>query len=86
MELPALEVGAIDVGNLVLAPGRRPQLSGNADYVVVEEIQTRDRVVRSWRLRLLDDVDGSTVRPQLDDAVTLRISHRVAKDRRALAA
>src|SRR2546428_10934336 len=83
MELPALEIGAVDVGDLELSAHRRPESGGNGDHLVVVEIEAGHGVRRLRLLRLFLEAHRAAVRIELDDAVPLRIAHLVAEHRRA---
>ena len=58
-ELAALEIVAVDVGDLQLAPRRGLQVRGDLDDLVVVEIEPGDGEVRPRPRRLLLDRDGA---------------------------
>ena len=73
LQLARLEVDAVDVGDFVLAAGGRLELLGDADDVVVVEVQARDREIGLRLGGLFLDGDGGEVFVELDDAVGPRI-------------
>src|SRR5699024_6579483 len=79
-----LQVGPVDVGDLVLAPGRRADLVGDRDHVVVVEVQARHGVVASGLVRFLLDRQRAAVRSELDDAVGLWVRDVVGEDHTAV--
>src|SRR5579862_1573445 len=86
MELFALEVGAIDVGDLELTARGGLQLAGNPHAPVVVEVESRDGVVRAGHRRLLLEADGAPSVVELDDTIALGIAHVVSKHGGALLA
>ena len=79
---PALvEVPLIDLGDLVFATRRFPQRARDLDDLVVVEVQTRHRIVRFRRRRLLLQRQRNAVGGELDDAVGRRVGHPVREYR-----
>ena len=79
-ELAALQIGAVDVGDLQLAARRRLQVPGDVHHLLVVEIQAGDRVVRLRLQWLLFQADGLAALVELDHAVALRVQHVVGED------
>ena len=75
----ALEVRAVDVGDLELAARRRLQRRGDVEHLVVVEVQAGHRVRRLRLRRLLLEADRAAVGVELDDAVALGIADLVAE-------
>ena len=75
VQLAALEVGAVDVGDLELAARRRLQPRGDVDDLVVVEVEAGDRLVRAAAAPASPRC--ATARPsrvELDDAVALGVA------------
>src|SRR5206468_5573079 len=77
VQLTAFEIGAVDVGDLELAPGRRLQRGGDVDDLIVVEIQPRYCIRRFGGRGLFLDADRASFTVELDDAVALRIPDQV---------
>ena len=75
----AVEVGAVDVGDLELAAGLGPQAVGDVDDVVVVEVEPGDGAVGPGLRALLLDGDQAAVAVGLADAVALGVLDRVAE-------
>ena len=84
-ELAALEVHAVEVGDLVLAAGGRGNLCRAPADVARVEVQAGDGVVGLRAGGLLLDGDGVVLGVELHDAEALGVVDAVAEDRRALA-
>src|SRR5271154_2170598 len=80
VQLLALEISAVDVGDLQFAAFRRLKLRGDFDYLLIVKIESGDRVTRLRVLRFLFNAERLAVRIELDYAVTLRVIDGVSKD------
>ena len=81
---PALvQIGLVDLGDLVFAARRLSQRPRDLDDVVVVEVQAGHRVVRLRCGRLLLDRQRGAVGGELDDAVGRRVGHPVSENRSA---
>ena len=81
----AVQVDAVDVGDLQFAARRGLQRLCDADDIVVVEVQPDDRVPRFRRLRLFLEADRLHRVIEGDDAVAFGIAHRIGENRGALA-
>ena len=79
-ELAALEVPAVDVGDLELATGRGFQLLGDLNDLGVIEVDAGDGVAGFGFGGFLFKRDGFAVGVELDDAVALGIEDGVGED------
>ena len=83
MQLAALEVGIVHIGDFQLAPRGRLDLLGDLDHRVVIEIQAGYRIVRTRLLRFFLDGNRLAGGIELHHAETLRIAHVIAENRGA---
>src|SRR5205814_941264 len=83
VELAALEVRAVDVGDLELAARRGLEARGDLQHAVVVEIETHDGVARARALRLLLDSRCFSFCIECNDAIALGILDRIGKYSRA---
>ena len=81
-----LQVGAVDVGDLVLTAGGGLEALGDLDDVVVIEVQAGHGVVGAGLGRLLLDGDGLEALIELDHAVGRGVGHLVGVDDAAVGA
>src|SRR6478735_4396958 len=81
LELSGLEVVTVNVGDLVLAARRRPELAGDLNDVVVVKVEARDGVVGPRMSGLLLQRDGTTLAIEFDHAVRARLRHPIGEDR-----
>ena len=91
VELAALRVDAVDVGDLELAAARRRERVDDVEDVRRVAVEPDDRVVRRRRVvahvddaGLLDDVGDLPVLVVGDDAEVLRIGDLLGEDERAV--
>jgi len=84
IEIAALEVGHVDVGDLQFAAWRGLDRLGDLDDVVVVEVQAGHCVAGLGLLRLLFDGQRLAVLVEVDHAEALRILDPVAEHRGAL--
>src|ERR1700742_3253759 len=82
VEISALHVGAVDVGDLKLTAGRRLDRLGNLDDIVVVKIKAGYREIRSRFTWLFLDRNSPPVSAKFDDAVLRGIGDVIAEDRR----
>src|SRR5262245_11152613 len=83
MQLPAFQIRSIDVRDLEFAASRRAKTGGDVQNAIVVKVQASYRVARFRYRGLLLDGNRGAVFVQFDYPVTLRITNRVRKDRRA---
>src|SRR5215471_5972446 len=81
-ELAAPEIFKVYVGDLQFTPGARLQPLGDADHLVVVEVQAGHRVAAPGLLGFLLDGDRPACRIKFDHAIALWIVHMVSKDYR----
>ena len=84
VQVAALEVDPVDVGDLELAPGRGLEVLGDLDHLGVVEVEARDREARAGLLRLLLYGEDLARGVELDHAVALGVAHAVGEHPRAL--
>src|SRR5471032_3120615 len=75
----ALEIMVVDVGNLGLTPRRRLQIARDCDHVIILKVETRNRPARDRISWLLNYSQRLATGVQLDNPVTLRLSHLVGE-------
>ncbi len=80
MKPAPLEVGAVQVGDLLLSAGRRSKPRGNLDHGGVVDVEARDRIPGPGPGWLLLETYDQTGAVDLDDSVSLRITDRIAED------
>ena len=77
VKLAALEIGAVDIGDLELAARRRLEARGDVDHLVVVEIEAGHGPVATSALRASPrSRSRGRLRVELDDAVALGIGRR----------
>ena len=79
VEGAVFQIHLVQIGNLQLATGGRPDLLGELGDAFVVEVQAGHRIVAGRVLRLLNDGDGLLVLIEFDHAVSLRIVDVVAE-------
>src|SRR5262245_40001161 len=84
VQLSAIEIRAVDVGDLELAARRRLEVRRDVDDLVVVEVQPGHRVRRLGTRRLFLETDRAAVAVELDDSVALGIADLVPEHGRAL--
>ena len=80
----ALQVDAVDVGDLELPARRWPDRLRDGHHLVVVEIQPRHGVVRLRVPGLFLDVDGAVLGIEADHAVALGVLHVIGEHRGAV--
>src|SRR5207302_10339746 len=83
-QLAALEVGAVHVGDLQFAARRRLEPRSDLHDPAVVEVQADDGIPGLGLLRLFLDAQRLAASVEFDDAVALRVGHRIGEDRGAL--
>ena len=83
MRRAAVEVDAIEVGDLELAAGRGLEGAGDRGHFVVVEVEPGDGVLRAGAGGLFLERDGAAGGVELDDAVALGVAHEIAEDEAA---
>ena len=78
-ELATAQVLSVDVGDFVLAAGRRLEVGGNVNDLVVVEVEAGHRVVALGLRGLFFDRKGLALRVKLDHTVALGVAHGVGK-------
>src|ERR1051325_1601620 len=84
-QLAALEVDAVQIGDLQLAARRRLQRRRELRRAMIVEVPPRHREVRARLLRLFFDADRARLIVELDDAVALGVEHAIREDGRSVA-
>ena len=84
MQVTALQVGEINVGDFQLIAGRGAYGAGDIHHIVVVKIQSRYRVVGARIFRLFFDIARHAFAVKIHHAVALRVIHIVGKYRGAL--
>src|SRR5215469_9915097 len=79
VKLLALQVVAVDVGDLKLPARRRVQASRNVEHRIVVEVKARHRPVRYEPRWLLDQFDDRTRAIELKHAVLTRLIDIIGK-------
>src|SRR5450830_1659655 len=79
LQATLLEVDAVDVGDLVLAAGRRREVVRDGDDIVVVEVQTRNSEVALRLRRLLFERQGPSGGVELNGAVGAGIGDAVGE-------
>ncbi|OIQ72078.1 hypothetical protein GALL_462990 [mine drainage metagenome] len=85
-ELVALEINAVEIGNLQFASRRWLQVGGDIDDLVVVEIKTGDGIIAPGADGLFFQAGGAALRIEGHHAVTLGVLHVVGKNGGALIA
>src|ERR1700687_1219244 len=83
VELIALEIHAVDVGDFEFTALRRFEARGNFDDLIIIKIKSGDSVARFWVLRFLFNTERLwrlSMRIELDDAVALGVVNGVSKN------
>jgi hypothetical protein len=83
-ELPGLQVGLVDIGDLVFAPLAGLQVRRDAQHLVVVKIQARDGVIGLGLFRLLFDGYGPHLPVEFHHPVALGVLHMIGVDHPAL--
>ncbi len=84
MQLAAVQVLAVDIGNFVFAPGGRFEVLGDGDNFIVVKIEPGHGVVGFGLRRLFLNGDGATVFVEFHDAIAFRIVDGRGKDHSAI--
>ena len=85
LELPALEIDPVDVGDLQLAARTGGKARGDVEHLIVVEIEAGDCPVRLAIVRLfLDRAGGARRGVKGDHAIAFGILHRISEYCRAL--
>src|SRR3546814_20017306 len=79
LQLPGLEVAAVEIGNLQLAARRGLQVGSDIADLLVIEVEPGDGKARLRPARLLLPADRTAGGVALDDAVAPRVGHLVAE-------
>src|SRR6267142_143175 len=82
-QLPALQIGLVDVSDLKFAPSRRFQALRNANYLTIIKIKSSHCVARFRLFRLLLQAQRAPFLIEFDNSVALRIVHRVCEHYRS---
>src|SRR5260370_7932804 len=84
VELTALEIHAVNVGDFKFAAFRRLETRGNFDDLTIVKIKSGNGVTGFRLLRFLFNAERLPVRIELDDAITLGVIDGVRKNAAAL--
>src|SRR6516225_3058772 len=79
IEIAALQVGSVYIGNFQLTTMRGLQTSGDTDHIIVVEVKPRHCDIRLWLSWLLLDRDGSTTSIEFDYAIVFRRLNHITK-------
>src|SRR3972149_8046407 len=82
-QLPRLKIRAVEVGDLQLATCRGFELRRESGNLTIIEVDSWNCKMGSGLGRLFFDADCLAFSVKLHDAVSLRITHGIAKDGRA---
>ena len=84
IELFALQIRAVDIGDFKFAALRRLEPRGNFDHLPIVKIKSRNRVARFRTLRFFFNAERLALRIELNHAVPLRVIHGISENAGAL--
>ena len=73
-------VSIVDVCNFQFSPGRRGDLLGDPDYVIIKKIKAGHRIIGFWIIRLFFQACHTPISIESDNTVSLRVLDIVSEN------
>src|SRR4030042_3810791 len=82
-EIPSSKINQIDIRYLEFSPGRRLEVGGNIDDIIVINVKAGYGIMGFWFLRFFLNSDHPPLRIEFHHAVSFRILYRISENKPA---